>query len=231
MSSLLHPRRSPVPSRCTPHLSNPRRPRPCFCDCSGGPQGTGPGVGAASQVGPQGSGRARLWRDFSKALCSDARWPASLCLSWRWSRSVLCSRPDRRSPFPLTSPFLSLCLSPPRSRDRSTWRSRSGCGRRSGSLSLGRVRASRGPEVFFMARFLSPPGNDPRATTNQKFPRQVAKLKDRAVAAHLCARALALRWSGEGLPAPGRQGAIVVRAEGMGVRVGVGWVRGGEWEL
>lgn len=209
-------------------LSIPRRPRPCFCDSSGAPQGAGPGVGAASQLGLQGSGRARLWRDLSKALGSAARWPASLCLSWRGSRSVLCSRPARRSPFPLTSPFLSLCLSPPRSRGRSTWRSRSGCGRRSGSLSLGRVRGSRVPEVFFMARLLSPPGNDPRTTTNHKFPRQVAKLKDGAAAAHLGARALALRRSAEGAPAPGRQGAVVVPAAGMGV--GVGWVRGGEWE-
>lgn len=61
-----------------------------------------------------------------------------------------------------------------------------------------------------------------------KFPRQVAKLKDGAAAAHLGARALTLRRSAEGAPAPGRQGAVVVPAEGMGV--GVGWVRGGEWE-
>lgn len=192
-----------VPSRCTAHLSNPRRPRPCFGRGSGNPQGAGPGVGAVSQLGAQGSGRARLWRGFSQGLCSGARWSASLCLSWRGSRSVLRSLPARRSPFPLTSPFLSRCLSPARSRDRSTWRSRSRsrsrsrCGRLSGSRSLGRARGSRVPKVSSIARFLSPPGNDPRATTNHKFPRQVAWLKDRAAAAHLCARALALGRSRE----------------------------------
>lgn len=67
-----------------------------------------------------------------------------------------------------------------------------------------------------MARFLSPPGNDPRATTNHKFPGQVPRLKDGAVAAHLSARALALGPSREGAPAPGRQGAIVVTSRGGG---------------
>lgn len=55
-----------------------------------------------------------------------------------------------------------------------------------------------------------PPGNDPRATTNHKCPRQVARFKDGAAAAHLCARAFALGRSPEGAPAPGRQGAVVV---------------------
>lgn len=171
-----------------------------------------------SQLGTQGSGRARLWRGLSQALCSAARWPASLCPSWRGSRSVLLSLPARRSPFPLTSPFLSLCLSPGLSRGRSTWRSRSGCGRRSGSRSLGRARDPRVPKGSSMARFLSPPGNDPRATTNHKFPRQVPRLKDRAAAAHLGARALALGRSRKGAPAPGRQGAIVVTSRGGGGR-------------
>lgn len=128
-----------------------------------------------SQLGTQGSGRARLWRGLSQALCSAARWLASLCPSWRGSRSVLLSLPARRSPFPLTSPFLSLCLSPALSRGRSTWRSRFGCGRRSGSRSLGRVRDSRVPKGSSMARFLPPPGNGPWATTNHKFPRQVPR--------------------------------------------------------
>lgn len=169
-----------------------------------------------SQLGTQGSGRARLWRGFSQALGSAARWPASLCLSWRGSRSVLRSLPARRSPFPLTSPFLSLCLSPARSRGRSTWRSRSGCGRLSGSRSLGRARGSRVPRVSSMARFLSTPGNDPRAATDHKFPRQVARLKNRAVAAHLCARALALRQSGEETCPWPPGGGVVVPGGGGG---------------
>ena len=80
---------SPPPPAAPPHLSGPRSLAPSFPwggDCRVS-QGAGQGGGAASQVGPRGPSRVRLWRDFSQTLCSSGRWARTPCLSWRGSRS------------------------------------------------------------------------------------------------------------------------------------------------
>lgn len=72
-----------------------------------------------------------------------------------------------------------------------------------------------------MAGFLSPPGNDPRATTNHKFPRQVAKLKDGAVQL-TCAHAH--------LPSSGPERAhlpLAARGQSWCGQRGGGWEWGG----